>query len=488
MAQAVLSDRSHVSAQDEPKNLYTFKFQVFACLWAIACLFHMANDRVFDNQLHLLVLTIACIYVLTKPSSVFRLIVLMALQLFEVFKSMPGVSNHWIFTAFVNVTILSVVIFLMYKRKTFKLDKEQLYLSFAPVVRIEVIILYFFVVFHKLNSGFFVPEVSCASDLYLSQNAYSLLPETPFFLNLSIWSTIIIESLIPILLCFRKTRLTGIIIGLIFHTIIAFNPYNGFYDFSSMIFAVYFLFTDNFFAQKLKGIYAKVADFRARLKEGLNDPFSFINLGMIVAIFVCGMMILYALTKEFEDFFRHIFWGIYSLSFIILALYVLLSSKGKTTKENVPFFKVLHPAFLLFPLIVFLNGCSPYLGLKTENSFAMFSNLRTEGGISNHYFIPAASQIFRFQDELIEVTGSSDPNLQKFADNGNLLVFYEFKHLVSLIRPERVEFIRDGKPEKFELKAAMAGDNDLLHENPFLIRKLFRFRPISKGDPQPCVH
>lgn len=488
MAQAVISDRSYVSAQDEPKNLYTFKFQVFACLWAIACLFHMANDRVFDNQLHLLVLTIACIYVLTKPSSVFRLIVLMALQLFEVFKSMPGVSNHWIFTAFVNVTILSVVIFLMYKRKTFKLDKEQLYRSFAPVVRIEVIILYFFVVFHKLNSGFFVTEVSCASDLYLSQNAYSLLPETPFFLNLSIWFTIIIESLIPLLLCFRKTRLSGIIIGLIFHTIIAFNPYNGFYDFSSMIFAVYFLFTDNFFAQKLKGVYAKVADFRARLKEGLNDPFSFINLGMIVAIFVCGMMILYALTKEFEDFFRHIFWGIYSLSFIILAFYVFISSKGRATKEKDPFFKVLHPAFLLFPLIVFLNGCSPYLGLKTENSFAMFSNLRTEGGISNHYFVPAASQIFRFQDELIEVTGSSDPNLQKFADNGNLLVFYEFKHLVSLIRPERVEFIRNGKPEKFELKAAIARDDDLLHENPFLIRKLFRFRPISKGDPQPCVH
>lgn len=376
----------------------------------------------------------------------------------------------------------------MHKKKTFRLDKAELYRSFAPVVRIEVIILYFFVVFHKLNTGFFQTEVSCATDLYLSQNAYSLLPVTPFYLNLSIWFTIIIESLIPVLLCFRKTRLTGIIVGLMFHTVIAFNPYNGFYDFSSMIFAVYFLFTDNFFAAKFKAVYNKVAEFRIRLKEGLNDPFSFVNLGMIVAIFVCAMMILYALTKEFEDFFRHIFWGIYSLSFIILAIYVFVSGKGKSEKENTPFFKVPHPVFLLLPLIVFLNGCSPYLGLKTENSFAMFSNLRTEGGISNHLFIPAGSQIFNFQDELIEITGSSDPNLQKFADKGNLLVFYEFKHLVSLIRPERVEFIRNGKLEKFELRAAMANDDDLLHENPFLIRKLFRFRPISKGSPQPCAH
>lgn len=488
MAQAVISYTPEFQLKDEIKNLSTFKFQVFACLWAIACLFHMANDRVFDNQLHLFILTIACIYVLTKPSSVFRLVVLINLQLFEVLKSMPGISNHWMFTAFVNVTILSVMVYLMYQQKTFRLDKAILYKSFAPVVRIEVIILYFFVVFHKLNSGFFTTEVSCASDLYLSQNAYSLLPETPFFLNLSIWLTIFTEALIPVLLCFRRTRLSGIIIGMIFHTIIAFNPYNGFYDFSSMIFAVYFLFTDDFFAAKLKAAYNWFEGFRKRVKEGLNDPFSLVSLGMITGIFVCGMMILFALTKEFEDFFRHIFWAIYSGAFITFAFYVLATSRGRTIKERIPFFKVHHPAFLILPVIVFLNGCSPYLGLKTENSFAMFSNLRTEGGISNHYIVPASSQIFNFQDELIEITGSSDPNLQKYADNGSLLVFYEFKHLVSLIRPERVDFIRKGKPEKFELKAAMATNDDLLKENPFIIRKLFRFRPISKGDPQPCAH
>lgn len=467
----------------------TTKYQIFCCLWAIATLFHMANHRSFDDQLHFVALSMGAIFLLAKPSSVFRMLLLIALQLFDVIKSMPGVSNHWIFTCFVNLTIVAALIYLVAKKRSFQINKGEWYEIFAPVVRILVIILYFFVVFHKLNAGFFSVEASCATDLYISQNAYGVLPETPLFLSLSAWFTIFMEALIPIMLCFRVTRNWGILIGLIFHNIIAFNPYNGFYDFSSMIYAVYFFFADDYFTKLVSSVYTKIVDFKIRLRAEFSQQFSFKRLIVLMIIFGCGMVVLFVLTKRFEDFFRYIFWGIYSLAFISLMIFAILKKKQTTaTKEGSPAFALPHLAFILIPIIVFLNGSSPYLGLKTENSFAMFSNLRTEGGETNHYIIPASSQIFSFQDELVEVIASSDHQLQSIADSHKLLVFYEFKHLVSQIRPEKVEYIRNGKAETFDLYTAMSSKHELLNQNPFFIRKLFRFRSISKGDPQPCVH
>ena len=291
------------------------------------------------------------------------------------------------------------------------------------------------------------------------------------------------------MLCFRITRGWGVLLGLIFHNIIAFNPYNGFFDFSSMIFAVYFFFIDDYFTELVHSVYQKIKSFKIRLKEGFSQHYSLKRICMMMVAFACGMVVLFILTKRFDDFFRYIFWGVYSTAFIVMMIIALLTKKQVhvVQKQNSTF-SLPHFSFILIPILVFFNGCSPYLGLKTESSFAMFSNLRTEGGRTNHYIVPASSQIFDFQKELVEITASSDPQLQNFADNHKLLVFYEFKHLVSQIRPETVSYIRQGKAETFNLQAAQANNHELLQENPFFIRKLFRFRAISKEDPVPCSH
>ena len=55
------------------------------------------------------------------------------------------------------------------------------------------------------------------------------------------------------------------------------------------------------------------------------------------------------------------------------------------------------------PLLVVLNGMCPYLGLKTDSSFAMFSNLRTEPGFANHLVMPHGPQPFGFQGDLVRL-------------------------------------------------------------------------------------
>src|SRR6266704_2162953 len=58
----------------------------------------------------------------------------------------------------------------------------------------------------------------------------------------------------------------------------------------------------------------------------------------------------------------------------------------------------------LIPLIALGNGVTPYLGLKTVANYSMFSNLRTEGGQTNHLLIPAG-QFFlaEYQTDLVRV-------------------------------------------------------------------------------------
>lgn len=44
----------------------------------------------------------------------------------------------------------------------------------------------------------------------------------------------------------------------------------------------------------------------------------------------------------------------------------------------------------------------------------MFSNLRTEGGLSNHLFIPRVLSLGGYQEELAEIVARDDPDLAEY--------------------------------------------------------------------------
>lgn len=91
-----------------------------------------------------------------------------------------------------------------------------------------------------------------------------------------------------------------------------------------------------------------------------------------------------------------------------------------------------RPVFAVGILLLIVNGLSPYLGLKTESTFTMFSNLRTEGGNWNHLFIPASVGVFGYQDQLVRITGSNDPALQDRTRDGTRLVRFELDRYLSV--------------------------------------------------------
>jgi hypothetical protein len=113
----------------------------------------MAHSDLFSLRFHYVLLTLAAAWAIVKPS-LRAFLVLISLQLADVVYTMPATSNHWLFTSFVNVTIIQALLYNVIKNKSFHVTEDRLLGTFMPVVRIELLVLYFYAVFHKLNAGF----------------------------------------------------------------------------------------------------------------------------------------------------------------------------------------------------------------------------------------------------------------------------------------------------------------------------------------------
>jgi hypothetical protein len=120
-------------------------------------------------------------------------------------------------------------------------------------------------------------------------------------------------------------------------------------------------------------------------------------------------------------------------------------------------------------------------GLKTETSWAMFANLRTEGGWTNHLLVPSSAQIFDYQRDLVAVTGSSDRYLQSVADRKLLIPYFELRR-----RPEAsVSYVREGKEHVY---ARLADDPAFPGDIPWTLQKLLLFRPTDQSTKETCKH
>ena len=458
------------------------QFKVFCVLWAIAALFHMAHSSVFDTQLNLALLTLAAFFAILKPSLA-SFVVLITLQIFDAAFRMPFTTNHWIFTAFVNLTLFHVLIYRVIQSRDFNVNPGGYFSSFAPLIRLEVIILYFFAVFHKLNAGFFTPATSCATYLLQAQNIDSIMPLTDQLYKVNAYFTLAVELSIPALLCFPRTRNLGVLVGLFFHCILSYSTYNAFYDFSSLMFATYFLFISPAFTDRIFNAYHEGLRSLRRIYGGFT--MTKLILSAIAILFCLGLV--YSINHRLDSpktVHLYFFWSLYSVMFAGLFLWYLFSrkSQGKWSVVGT------SPHWTLYsvPLLVFLNGTMPYIGLKTENSYAMFSNLKTEGAETNHFIVPATVQIFDYQKEVVEIVSSTDPHLQGLADQRLGLVLFEFRNYVNDRRPERVEYIVNGEGRIFSKNDR--GSYAELGANPYVLRKLMKFRPFSLQGPQPCFH
>jgi hypothetical protein len=458
-------------------------FGAFCFLWGSATLFHIASFDKWGESLTTFALAAAAVALIVRPTSVPRLLMLATIQLYSLGDDLPYVSNHWLFTGFVNLTILGSWLMSAYRGGSFAVAPADLLRAFGGLARIELLGLYFFVTLHKLNSDYFDPDTSCGAGFYsLQADRFPFLPDASALRIGSMYLTPAVESAIPVLLCFRRTRTAGVLLGLAFHTVIGFNPVSGFYNFSSMLYAMLFLFAPKDLASRFVELWRELRARAERLARSHLTEFSGRTAVTCAGTVALALVLLRVLDHAVDDQFLLV-WAAYSAT--LTALFVFLAVRRRPTEDPGPrrLFEVPYPQLAWLPLLLLLNGASPYLGLKTETSFSMFSNLRTEGGKSNHLFIPADSQPFGLQKHLVEITSSSEPALQRWADQEQLLPWLEFRAQTSRYPDASVSYVRDGTAHQVQ---RIGDDHELAHK-PWA-RKVLVFRPVPKEGRQRCVH
>jgi len=209
-----------------------------------------------------------------------------------------------------------------------------------------------------------------------------------FYRYFGVFGTVCIEAMIPILLCFEQTRLWGLLLGIAFHFILALM---GIVNFSI------FMYTGLLAFLSPTELYAAL------------QPVAGANAAWLAGACLMFLLIVWRWTPRkaaanCDYVYRKPAWIIQSafaclsgcfLYAIVMALQAPSSALLWRTLDH-------HQQSILSIVLAafFFNGLGPYLGYKTEFSFAMFSNLRLEPW--RHLLIPASWRLFR-RAQYIEV-------------------------------------------------------------------------------------
>lgn len=407
-----------------PRSSDETAFQAFAVLWAIASLFETA--LVFGSSggmrivLALLLARCAAGWVLLRPSATGRLLLLNAAVMIGIFLRLPKMNNHGIFVFLASATVLLAWLRLAIGARSTRISGARLYATSAPYLRWSLLAMYFWAVVHKLNVDFFSPDVSCGPAQLLNVgDRLAFLPVGPAMQYFSIYGTLLVEAAIPLLLAFRRTRVAGVIVAAGFHYVLG----AGYTGFSAMLFAMLSLFAPPSFWEGLAAQWRPVAERLGRVAALARRVLPVVDRGwgavvVGLALALVGTQIfapraqVVATGPPFLD--KHSVlgaWLVYGAALMCVCALVAWRSRAFAGAAGI--LRPPYASLALMPLLVFANGLGPHVGLKNTQVYAMFSNLHTGGGRTNHLFIPATWQLWDYQKDLVSIRGSNDPVLAK---------------------------------------------------------------------------
>lgn len=459
------------------------RLTIFNHLWAIAGFCEWTRWNWSETGWSWILL-VSSLGLALRPSSVVWLAALAAAQVAFTGLAANQPWNHGLFMALMNVAILASIARCLFERRrtpgtrVTALDPELLVETFAPVLRLSLVLLYLCTFFHKLNADFLNPDVSCTGWLLaLLDRSYRILPLDRWFVVLGIWSTLFVELTTPVLLCFRRTVTFGLALGAAFHLFL--SQFGGLHGFAAMLFAVYFLFLPRTFGDGV-----------AERFSGLLDTFHQTALRRVGLPLIAGVLLVvgWLLGRVFSISLIYrglLFWDVWLLGVVAVFGRELVRVWG--TPAELPFRPRWAPLWVL-PAVVVLNGISPYVGLKTETSWAMYSNLRTEVR-PNHFLVPASAKVFGYQDDLVEILATTAPTLQRYVGGDVRLTLFEFRRLCSAATGDAsVTYRRHGEARTRSVVGGVASDPLDCRAHPWLVGKLLRFRPVDIGAHASCRH
>jgi hypothetical protein len=465
-------------------------FALFAWLWAFSGLLDIAPFHAwFASPFHTLSAA-CCALVLLRPAWLPGVAAMLALRIATFAWDSPDTANHQLLYAITSAVVLCsfpVALRRMHRRPT----PQEWLETFAPVARILLFALYFFGVLHKLNRDYFDPEVSCAVGTFVEVAPAwldRLATANVATRSSLVAGSLLVEAAVPLLLAFGRTRRLGIALGALFHGFLGLR----FFAFSTGLLAFYALFVPSAVWERAA---ARVGERRARggAAAVLLSP---LGAGLAALLLVAAFGVSGALLAEDAEWaaLPRAGFPLLAVGWILLIgtpLVWLLGSRQLAAgfAARSPGRLASAPVLLVFPALVLFHGMSPYLGLRTVPAFSMFSNLRTEGGLTNHWFMPnRALRIAGFQEDLVTLRSAQDEELLRFARRPRR-TFYDFKMRIQRMAAAGKHDIAVSYRRGSEVHALARAETDpeLMEPVPWWQRKWLKFRPVPISTQRECA-
>lgn len=459
-------------------------FRLFAVLSGLAAWvlfaergFHPVVEAGLVPMPILIPLAFAFVLVL-RPSSVGAFLGYYATNTYFLFLHFPGNNTNQTLLFFVGASVLAAAGSRMVAARSTRITGAELFRALSPVVRVCVFGIYFWTIFHKLNLDFLNPEVSCARRLgsgLADKIGLGGFPDQVAVV--SVIMTVLVEGALPIGLLFARTQRLTALGGLGFHWMLGSV---GFMGFSSTMISLLSLFLMPEAAQRL---------------SGNNRQFKFGGFGVTAATlnrlafvgFVGGLAVAKVALKINPSWIGGGLW--YGVPIFAGILYFWNRAPARGGEPPLSVLELIRrpTPLLLVPLVLFLNGACPFLGTKTEYSYAMYSSLRTEGGHTNHVLWRTPLSLADYQTDLVEVLEGTDAGLlEQFG--GRKLPRWELTTAL-------YDLARSGRHGVVVVLSDAAGRRTLpdaertLARKPTLLeRKFLSFRKIVPPQKGMCAH
>lgn len=365
----------------------------------------------------------------------------------------PVLGNHWLLAGFVSVAYLVA-----------GGDWER----FEPIARTILVVFYAFAAFAKLNSGFLDPHTSCGvyyANQWLDGFGLGSIPPASALGWATAWGSALVEWAIPLLLLIRRTRHLGVMLALAFHGLISLDLNQHFYDFTAVLLALFVLFLPDAYFERFESLGEAI---RPRLRRLLAA----VMVAWGVAITLASTLPAVVLTVWFLESASFLWWIPYLAAVVWAAAGV---------RRPMPELGRVPAVGWLVVALVFLNGLTPYLELKTAYGWNMYSNLVTVAGESNHLLVRSTLPLREGHQSMIRVIESSDPALAIYAEEGYLLPLPSFLAYVAERPDISVTFEREG----IVYPVARVGDSVFAEDGPWWWRWL-PLRAVHAQQPARC--
>ncbi len=455
---------------------------LFSVMWALAGAWHVLGNPSLAPGWSQLLLGVAVGAVLLRPGTVAPMTVLAAAALLTVWFEAPLLGNHWLLYGLVNLALL-VSVAVGAARGAWS-HAGDLAIRLFPTARLCLLGFYAFAAFAKLNSAFFDRSVSCAV-FYFHQTTSSLglgglqLGGAAWLEWSVIVGTAVIELSIPVLLVRRRTRHFGVVVGLVFHGLVALDQSNQFFDFSSVLAALFVLFlpstAGNWVAERVGSIRARLALRDERAPRWTHRALASIPVAVTLLVCIGAVDPRQALLLGWWP------WQAYAVVSVVITLAYL---RQRPASPDPRALRLHHVLYAVVPLLVVVNGLTPYLELKTGYGWNMYANLRTVDGDSNHLIVRATFPLTDEQSDPVRIISSDDAGLRRYALTDYALTWRQLRTYL-IDRPDtRITFERGGE---VTIVSRASDLPELVEPVPPWRQKAQLFRAIDLTSPERCV-